>query len=43
MTGVAAIYSPRTEVAGVYDRLFAVYTTLYPSLKSAFANLAAFR
>ncbi|MCU1424138.1 MAG: carbohydrate kinase, family protein [Microbacteriaceae bacterium] len=43
MTGVASSYSPQPEFADVYDRLFAVYTTLYPSLKTAFASLANFR
>lgn len=43
MTGVAATYCPQSELADLYDRLFAVYTTIYPSLKSAFASLADFR
>jgi xylulokinase len=43
MTGIATTYSPQAESAEVYDRLFAVYRTLYPSLKDAFASLAAFR
>jgi ribulose kinase len=43
MTGLSTSFSPDPAMAAVYDGLFAIYTTLYPSLKQAFAGLAAFR
>ena len=43
MTGISTVYQPNPEMKSLYDNLFGVYTTLYPSLKGAFAALAQFR
>lgn len=43
MTGIAQVYTPAPAMKTLYDDLFAVYRTLYPSLKDAFAALARFR
>jgi xylulokinase len=41
MAGTSAVVQPRTELASTYERLFAVYRSLYPALKPVFAALAA--
>ncbi len=38
---VTRTFVPRPELRGRYDGLFGVYRSLYPSLKGAFASLAA--
>jgi xylulokinase len=43
MTRTRVVYRPSHEAAPVYDELFTVYRTLYPTLRGAFSALAAFR
>ena len=40
MSGTSRCYRPDPAVAGVYDRLFAVYRDVYPALRPVFARLA---
>jgi xylulokinase len=41
MSGTTRTVAPRADLAGIYERLFAVYRQLYPALKPVFADLAA--
>ncbi len=43
MSGTAQKMAPESSSQQLYSDLFAVYRTLYPSLRNAFAELAAFR
>lgn len=40
MSGVGRTYTPHETVTGTYDRLYAVYRDIYPSLRPIFTRLA---
>ncbi len=41
MTGTERAFEPGAAHSAVYDRLYSVYTTIYPSLRTLFSEMAA--